>query len=462
MDALRKKAKKRLPPGGVLAIGFIVLITLGSLLLFLPISNRFETHGLKEYFDCLFTAASSVCVTGLSVINVAKEMTPVGQAVMLLLIQFGGLGFMTIAVLFFRVIKRRITPKEQIIAAQACGFEVGDNVRKLIYGIIRRTLIIEGIGALLLSAQMWKYAGGSVLKTIWFSIFHSVSAFCNAGFDVFPFDSLTGMYDNAYILIVIMLLICFGDIGFVVWDDVINRLKDRHDKLSVYTRFILAISLILFLFQAAFTFAVEYDNPETLGNMNLFDKIINSCFHSVTLRTAGFATLPNECFRDITKLTSCMMMFIGGCSGSTAGGIKVGTIGIIVFTVFRYSVGRKNLNVGQRSIDVQVFMRGVSLFFIGLFLVLAFTGIFSAIESRLAGEMKPAFIDLLYETVSAFGTVGLSANLTPYLHFPVKLLLILLMYFGRVGVLTVTTSFVSKSEENNHGLQYPTTAFYVG
>ena len=454
-DELKKK-RFRLPAGAVLALGFVALIALGSFLLFLPIANTFPQHGPSEYFDCLFTSVSCVCVTGLSTVTVVTTFTLFGQAVMLILIQIGGLGFMTAAVLLSRILRRRITPREQIIAAQACGVDVGVDVRKVINDVIRRTAIIEGVGALLLTAQMWRYTDG-FFTSLWYSLFHSVSAFCNAGFDLFNFESgsLTGLSQNPYILIILMILIAVGGIGFVVWDDVLCRLRDHTDKLSVYTKFIFIVSASLFLFSSVYTFLIERNNPETLGSMNLFDQIVNSCFHGVTLRTAGFATFHNGGMSDAEKLMSCVMMFIGGCSGSTAGGIKVGTIGIIVFAVFRFSFGRKNLNVWHRKIDQQVFMRAVSLFFIGLFVVLVSTGVFSAIEG------KPV-IDLFYEVASAFGTVGLSTGLTPTLTFATKTLLLFLMYFGRVGVLTVTTSFTAKSTENDYGMQYPTTAFYVG
>lgn len=454
LDKLKKK--NRLPTGAVIAIGFILIIAAGSLLLFLPFANRFPAHGLKEYFDCVFTAASCVCVTGLSTVQVHDTFTVFGQAVMLLMIQIGGLGFMTMALLLARMIKRRITPKEQMVAAQACGFDSNDNVRTLVYGIIRRAMVIEGIGTVLLMCRMWKYTSG-FLQALWYSLFHSVSAFCNAGFDLFNFEkgSLTGLAEDSYILIVLMLLIYVGGIGFMVWDDVLHRIRDKTDKLSVYTRFVLLFSVLLFAVSFVFTFVFEYDNPQTLGRMPLINKIVNAAFHSVSLRTAGFAAIPGNMLNDATKLLSCLMMFIGGCSGSTAGGIKVGTVGLILFAVARFSFGKKNLNISGRSIDTNTVIRAFSLFFIGLLTILVFTGIFSAVEDH-------PVIDLLYETASAFGTVGLSVGVTPILSYFTKCLLILLMYFGRVGVLTVTSSFTSKSGENDGGIRYPAATFYIG
>ena len=450
------KKRKHLPEGSVLIFGFLMLIFVGSILLFLPFSNRFERLDGARYLDCLFTSTSCVCVTGLSTVTVSQNFTIFGQAVMLLLIQLGGLGFMTAAILLSRIVRRRITPKEQLVAAQALGFEVGENLRTLLYSVIRRALIIEAAGALLLSAQMWRYAANP-LQAAWFSVFHSVSAFCNAGFDLFCFEqgSITGMSDNTYILIVLMLLITIGGIGFMVWDDLISRAKDRFNKLSVYTKFILICSFILFVLQAALTFFFEKDNPLTLGGMTTGKKIVNACFHSVSLRTAGFASVSNAAFSDATKLSGAIMMFIGGCSGSTAGGVKVGTVGLILFAVGRYSFGKKNLNIGGRSIDSHFVLRAMSLFFIGLLIVLFGTGLVSALE-------KKPLIDLMYETVSAFGTVGLSADVTPTLGVFTKLFIMLLMYFGRVGILTITNLFTARSAENDYGIRYPSTSFYIG
>lgn len=453
-DAIKKK--KAVSAESILLFGFLIIIFVGSILLFLPFANTFPSMHPKYYLDCLFTAVSCVCVTGLSTITPAVDFTPFGQAVMLLLIQVGGLGFMTIAVLLSRIIRRKITPKEQLIAAQAYGLASNENVRGLITRIVLRTLAIEGVGALLLMTRMWVYAE-SIGEAIWMSVFHSVSAFCNAGFDLFTFEngSLTGIFDDYLVLSVLMLLIIVGGIGFVIWDDLVGYFKGRRQKLSVYSKFILIASGILILTGALLTLILEWNNPQTLGKMNILEKCFNALFHSVTLRTAGFASVPNVALNDSTKLMSCIYMFIGGASGSTAGGIKVGTVGIILFSVFASAVGKKTLVIGKRTISWQVVQRATALFFIGVFIVLAFTGLISLIEN------KPV-VDLLYEVVSAFATVGLSAGLTPSLSVVTKILVMMLMYFGRVGVLTITTSLAGNGAAKESGIRYPETSFYIG
>jgi trk system potassium uptake protein TrkH len=450
------KKKKVLSAETVLLFGFLLIIFVGSLLLFLPFSNTFHSLHPKYYFDCLFTAVSCVCVTGLSTVTPAVDFTPFGQGVMLLLIQVGGLGFMTIAVLLSRIIRRKITPKEQLIAAQAYGLASNENVRGLITRIVLRTLLIEGVGALLLLSRMWVYAE-SFGKAIWMSVFHSVSAFCNAGFDLFSFEegSLTGIYNDYLILSVLMVLIVVGGIGFVIWDDLYDNLRKKRRKLSVYSRFILIATLVLILSGTVLTLIFEWDNPLTLGKMSYFEKGFNALFHSVSLRTAGFASFGNAAMRETTKLVSCIFMFIGGASGSTAGGVKVGTVGIILFSVFASAVGKKTLVIGKRTINWQVVQRATALFFIGVFIIFAFTGVIALLENK-------DTVDLLYEVTSAFATVGLSANLTASLSIPTKLLIMVLMYFGRVGVLTITASLAGRTAGAENGIKYPDTNFYIG
>ena len=450
------KKNKAISAETVLLFGFLIIILVGSLLLFLPFANNFRSFHPKYYLDCLFTAVSCVCVTGLSTVTAAVDFTPFGQAVMLVLIQVGGLGFMTMAVLLSRIIRRKVTPKEQLIAAQAYGLSSNENVRGLITRIVLRTLCIEGIGALLLLCRMWLYAE-NFGKALWISVFHSVSAFCNAGFDLFSFEqgSLTGIYNDYLILSVLMVLVIVGGIGFVIWDDIGQKLNKKKRNLSVYSKFILIATLILLVSCMLLTLLFEWNNPQTLGRMSYFDRIFSALFHSVSLRTAGFASFSNGAMRETTKLMSCIFMFIGGASGSTAGGIKVGTVGIILFSVFASAVGKKTLVIGKRTINYQVVQRATALFFIGVFIVFAFTGALSLLEGF-------DTVDLLYEVTSAFATVGVSAGLTSQLSIASKILLMVLMYFGRVGVLTITMSLAGRSAAKDCGIRYPDTNFYIG
>ncbi len=448
--------KKQISPATVLIAGFLLLIFLGSVLLYLPVSNRFGSMHPKYYLDCLFTAVSCVCVTGLSTVTVSESFTFFGQAVMLSLIQVGGLGFMTVAVILSSVIRRRITPKERLIAAQSYGLSTNENIRGVVKRIAGRTLLIEGLGAGLLMIRMPKYANG-MLHAVWMSVFHSISAFCNAGFDLFSFEngSLSGVKEDYLVLLVLMVLILLGGLGFVVWDDVYDRIVKRKRKLTVYSRFVLIATGVLAVLGTVLTLLTERNNPETLGNLPLFPKIFNALFHSVTLRTAGFATVPNADFTDMGKICSMFFMFVGGCSGSTAGGIKVGTVGVIAMSVISSAFGRKSLVLGKRTIDPYTVQRAVSLFFIGAAIVALFTGIFALYEPQ-------TVVDLAYETMSAFATVGLSAGLTPGLHTVTKILLMVLMFFGRVGILTVTSSLYAGAARSEGLIRYPKTEFYVG
>ena len=453
-DTLQKK--KAVSAERVLLFGFLIIIFIGSILLFLPFSNNFPSFHPKYYLDCLFTSVSCVCVTGLSTVVPSQAYTVFGQAVMLILIQLGGLGFMTMAVLLSRIIRRKITPKEQLIAAQAYGLSSNENVKGLVTRIVLRTLAVEGLGALLLLCRMWAYTE-NIGKALWFSVFHSVSAFCNAGFDLFYFEegSITGLHEDYFILTVLMLLVIVGGIGFVIWDDLCDQFTGKKRKLSVYSTFVLAITGFLILSGALLTLVFEWNNAQTLGTMNWFARVYNAFFHSVTIRTAGFYSFNNAVMSDSTKLISCVYMFIGGGSGSTAGGIKVGTMGIILYAVFAGAVGKRTLVLGKRTVSWQAVQRAMALFFIGVFIVFACTGIVSLIEDR-------PVVDLLYEVTSAFATVGLSAGLTPSLSVATKIILMVLMYFGRVGVLTITTSLAGKNGLADNGIRYPETNFYIG
>lgn len=453
-DALKKR--KQHSPEFVLLIGFLVIIFFASFLLFMPFSNNFENLSFNRYIDCLFTSVSCVCVTGLSTVSASGDFTVLGQAIMLVLIQVGGLGFMTLAVMISRIVRRRVTPKEQIITAQAYGLNSNEDVGGLVKRVASRALIIEGAGAVLLLFSMIKYAG-SFGQALWMSVFHSVSAFCNAGFDLFPSSpgSLIAASQDYFMLSVLMVLILVGGIGFVVWDDLLDRVKRKKRKLSVYTTVILVASLFLLLFGMLGTSLFEWNNPETIGNNGVGGKLFASLFHSVSLRTAGFAAFSNKGLTEMGKLFSCILMFIGGCSGSTAGGIKVGTVVIILCAVINGASGKKNLTIKKRNINPVVFQRAISLFFIGVFIVFLFTGIIALIENTKT-------IDVIYEVVSAFGTVGVSANLTASLCLASKLMLMMLMYIGRVGVLTVTTWLMARNNSSENTVKYPDTAFYVG
>lgn len=453
---LQKLRKSNRHTASIIAVGFIVMITVGACLLMLPISsaNGEFTHPLTAFF----TAVSASCVTGLVVVDTGLYWSVFGQIVIIIMIQIGGLGFMTMAVLLSSLIRRSITPKERMLVAMSYNLNSYGSTSSLVRRILVGTFIIEGVGAAALATRFVPLFGWR--DGIYKSIFHAISAFCNAGFDLFgeyggEFSSLMSFSGDYVVGITVMLLVFLGGIGFVVWNDVVNFFTSKR-RISVYSRFVLIISAIL-LVGGAFIFALfEWNNPETLGAMSFGEKILNSFFQSVTLRTAGFSMMDNSLLNESSQLFSVILMFIGGASGSTAGGVKVGTIGILFYTVLCVSMGKEQVIIFKRKLSESSFMRAVSIVVIQL--VLVFIGTASIISVTGADSMA-----VLYEVTSAGGTVGISLGLTPGLDVFSKLVLMCLMYFGRVGILSITYALmVNLTKDNKSSMTYPEANMLIG
>ncbi len=456
---IRLKPKRRLSPTQIILFGFMALILVGTLLLMLPISS--VSGEFTSPKNALFTATSATCVTGLIVVDTGTYWSLFGQIVILCMIQIGGLGFMTMAVMMSIFIKRQITPRERLLAAQSLGLSGVGGTLRLVRRIVAGTFFAESIGAVVLATQFIPLFGWA--KGIYYGIFHSISSFCNAGFDVLDgsygygggFSSLTSLSSNYVIGITIMLLVIIGGIGFIVWDDIVNFVKE-HKRFSVYSKFVLLMTFGLIVGGTLLLMLCEWNNPDTIGGMSTGDRIFQCIFQSVTTRTAGVDMINNAAMTEPSKLVSMLLMFVGGASGSTAGGIKVGTFGVLFFAVLAFSKGDRELSVMKRKISHETVSRALTVVGIDLLAVFAVTLIITLTNPWVG------VLDALYECFSGIATVGLSLSLTPSLSSAAQLSVALLMFFGRVGILTVTYSIMLKMARKNSCISYPELSMMIG
>lgn len=440
----------RLEPTQILALGFAAVILTGALLLMLPVSSRNGTS--TNFLDCLFTSTSATCVTGLVTVDTGTHWSVFGQIVIMLLIETGGLGFMTFATIFAVLLGRRITLKERLIMQEAYNAFNIQGIVKLALYIIGITLTIEGIGAAALATQFIPEYGW--IKGIYFGIFHAVSAFCNAGFDLIGgFKNLTPYAENVVVNVTICSLIVIGGLGFIVITELLNIKKVKH--LSLHSKVVLIATTILIVGGAALMFIFEYNNPKTLGSLSFNGKILASFFASITPRTAGFNTISTTGMTTAGKFLTIILMFIGASPGSTGGGIKTTTAALLFMTVLCVIHGREDTEIFEKRISKQAVYRAASIAIISFELVLVVTMILSLTQ-------QGTFLQFLYETTSAFGTVGLSLDLTPTLGAIGKIAITLTMYAGRVGPLTLAFAFARKASIVNSNIKYPEDKILVG
>ena len=425
------KSKLESNPPAVLTLGFFLVITVGSILLFLPFSSK--NFKFTNFLDCLFISTSSVCVTGLSTINITNQFNAFGKIIIMLLIQIGGLGFMTMATMVAMILGEKITLKNRLIIQEQMGSTKLSGMVKLIRYVMLSTFLIEGLGAVLLSFTFIPKYG---VKGIFYSIFHSVSAFCNAGFDILGTNSLESFNTNSYLLLIISVLIILGGLGFNVYID-ISKYKLNFKKYSLHSKIVVVMTIGLLLFGTIVFFILENHNVKTLRNLNFVDKVTNSFFQSVTTRTAGFASLSQTGLTESSTILSIFLMFVGGSPASTAGGIKTTTIFLLIVTTISFVQNNDEIEVFSRRISFSIVKRAIGIFVISIILVNSVVFVLSLIEDY-------SFIDLLFETVSAFATVGLTKDLTPHLKDITKMIIIILMFIGRVGPLTIIFSFYNK------------------
>lgn len=431
----------------ILALGFLSLILIGGIILSLPISSA--TGEGTNFLDSIFTSTSAVCVTGLITLDTSTHWSLFGQTVIMILIEIGGLGFMTFTTLIAIIIGKKITLRERLVMQEALNTFGIQGLVNMVRYVIVFTLSVQFFGAILLSTQFVPKFG--LGKGLFYSVFHSISAFCNAGFDLFG-TSLTGFYNNSVIILVISALIIIGGLGFTVWLEIYHFKSGK--KLSVHAKIVILTSIILVFGGALLMFVFEFSNPETLGSMNFKDKTLNAFFASVTTRTAGFNSISIDGMTIAGKFLTILLMFIGGSPGSTAGGLKTATFGIIILTVISVIKGREDTEAFGRRFSKELVYKAFSLMVMGVGLVIMVTMILSYTE------VGVSFMDLLYETVSALGTVGLTTGVTPNLTAPGKLLIMLMMYFGRVGPLTVALAITRRRRKS--GYKYPEGKILIG
>ena len=441
---------RRLSKVQTIALGFFLIIVAGTLLLMLPIASR-DGHS-TGFLHALFTATSSTCVTGLVVVDTYTNWTLFGQVVILALIQIGGLGFITIGMFFSIFLKRKIGLKERNLIQESVNTLQISGIVRLVKKIVCYTIAFEGIGAILLMTRFIPRFGW--LKGIWYGIFHAISAFCNAGFDLMgqfePYASLTMYYDDIVINIVVMALIIIGGIGFIVWDD-ISKHKWHIKKYMLHTKIVLMMTAVLTLGGALCFYLFERNN--LLLGMNAKGQILSSLFGSVTTRTAGFNTLDTGAYTEATRMLTVILMFIGGNPGSTAGGIKTTTMLVILLYIWANLRNKRGLNIFGRRLDEDAIKKASTVFCINLILATVCVTIMSALETL-------PLSDIMMEVFSAIGTVGISTGITSDISMVSKYMLIILMYCGRIGSMSFALAFTEKKKSNP--VQLPVEQITIG
>ena len=430
----------------IIVLGFLIGILIGSFLLWLPISSK-EGQTIS-YIDALFVATTSLCVTGLSPVVTVDQWSYFGQVVILFLVQFGGLGVVTFTTTVLLILGKRITLSERMLIQEAYNLDSIAGVVKLTIRIIKGTLFVEACGALLYSFVFIPEYG--FLEGIWKSIFHSVSAFCNAGLDTVGSSGFIVYQTNVMINIATMLLIIFGGIGFPVWWDVLRvgkgiiqkeiAWRDAFQKTMIHTKIVLAVTITLIFGGAFFIFLFEYTNPHTIGNLSFGNKIMASLFESVTLRTAGFQTIPQEGLTEASSLLALLLMFIGGSPSGTAGGVKTVTMIILILSMMAAVRGDNEVTAFHRKITDNYVRRAIAVIVVSVVALLVVCMALSITEDA-------EFLDILFESVSALATVGLTRGMTGTLSFAGKLIIIFAMYLGRLGPITMALAFNAKRYE---------------
>ncbi len=439
---------KIMTPSRVLVVGFATVILLGALLLTLPQATQ-DGLGLS-FLNAIFTATSAVCVTGLVVVDTATTFTLFGQWIILFLIQVGGLGFMTFATLFAMILGKRITFKERLLLQEALNQVSVEGVVRLTKSVLQISFAIEAIGAFILTLRWYSDFGFS--KALYYGVFHSISAFNNAGFDLFGnFTSLTAFVGDPFVNITIMLLIICGGLGFVVLADLLGDRK----KFRLHTKIVLKVSGVLILGGAVFILIMEFTNPKTLGPLPIGTKILAAFFQSVSPRTAGFNTIDIANMYETSLLSMIVLMFIGASSGSTGGGIKTTTFIAIVLSVLSTYRSDPHVVIKDRTIPRDVIAKAWAITTSAAILIFMILLVLSHTENS-------DLLTVLFEVTSAFGTVGLSMGITPHLSVVGKIAIALTMFIGRVGPLTLAFVLTQKRNKVSTQIKYPDERIMIG
>ena len=462
--SMDRDQKFRLKPAQILVLGFFIVILLGSVLLNLPIaSNKGESVG---FVNAIFTSTSAVCVTGLVVVNTLEQWTLFGKTVIILLIQIGGLGFMTLATAIFIIMGKRITLRERLVIQEAWNQYSLSGMVRLIKNILIGTLLVEGVGAFFLALRFIPmYRNKGIVWGIYLSVFHSISAFCNAGFDLIGVENLTPFQGDLLVNVIIMGLIILGGLGFTVWLDVIYKTKKKIDEnrpwkqwfysLTLHTKLAMVLTMALIIVGFLFFVVAEWDNPGTLANTGVKNKVLGALFQSVTTRTAGFNTIPLDKMKEASKFLTIILMFIGGSPAGTAGGVKTVTVGVIFLTVLSVIKGKQRTEVFHRSIPFDVIRKALAVMMISLGVVISVTMLLTISENV-------SFMDAFFEATSAFGTVGLTLGITPNLTNFGKIIIAITMFIGRLGPVTMALAFSLKQRQNPVDIKLPEERVMVG
>lgn len=462
----KKLFRINLKPTQILVLGFLLLTVLGAVLLNLPIASQPDVSGMRHsigFIDALFTATSAVCVTGLVVVNTMEHWSVFGKVVIIILIQIGGLGFMTLATTFFMLMGKKIGLKERLVIQESLNQNTISGMVRLVRYILLGTLIIEGTGALFLTVAFLK--DHPLSQAIGLGVFHSISAFCNAGFDIISQTSLSPFVHNWGVNLTIIGLIVLGGLGFTVWIDLMKTTKEKIEKkldlrhwflrLSLHTKLVLTLTGSLLLVGFILFFLFEMNNPETMGNFSFTEKVLASLFQSVTPRTAGFNTIPLDQMTDGSKFLTIILMFIGGSPAGTAGGVKTVTIGVLIFAVISVVRSKEDTEIFNRRIPEDTVKRSLAVIMISLSVVIMVTIMLTITE-----EFN--FMDTFFEAVSGFATVGLTLGITPGLTTIGKLIMCVTMFIGRLGPITMAVAFAIRSNRKKIKIRKPEEKVMVG
>ncbi|MBE5898818.1 MAG: potassium transporter TrkH [Lachnospiraceae bacterium] len=447
-------------PIHLIPLSFMAVIIIGAVLLMMPFSSA--NGEWTDLVTALFTSTTSVCVTGLVVVDTFSYWSFFGQLIIVALIQIGGLGVVTVGAIVMHVAKKKFTLGHRVLLEDSLNLDRRREVGSFIVRVVAGVFAVEEIGALIYAIEFIPRLG--FFKGIWAAIFQSVSAFCNAGMDVVGPNSMIDFNDSPILMIVTMVLIVVGGIGFVVWYDIIDGIREGIKKrfsvktivrrFSEHSKLVVLLTLSLILIGAAIFFFVEYDNPNTLGEMDFGDKILNSFFQSVTLRTAGFVSVPQDGLTDVSCVVGCILMFIGGSPVGTAGGVKTVTAFLFFLNAYSYVVGKPENVVLKKRVSEEGMRKASAIVFVNMSIALVMT-----LLVLLSGEIS--LTDALYEVFSAIGTVGVSRGLTPNLNVFARLVIILTMFLGRVGPISMAI-FFSKGNDTSNRIRHGEGNFYVG
>lgn len=428
----------------IILLSFLAAVMIGSVLLSLPISTA--DRNALSYIDALFTATTSVCVTGLVTVPTASTFSLFGQIVILLLIQIGGLGVITILSGITIAAHRKMGIGDRLLIRDAFNLNTMSGLSSFVKNVILGTLLVEGIGALF---YMTVFIPAFGARGIWISVFNAVSAFCNAGIDIIGKNSLCDFASNPVVNAVTSTLIILGGLGYIVWWDILRVLREHKEKklrlfrsLTLHSKIALSTTAVLLLFGTLTFFCFEYNNPETIGRFSFFDKLQVSFFQSVTTRTAGFATVPQDALTDASAIVSLLLMFIGGSPVGTAGGIKTVTFAVLTASMLSSIRNKNTVSLFDRTVTEKTIRKALAVTAMSFLILFVSTVLLSCTTDA-------DFLNVLYETVSATATVGLTRSLTPSLHLFGKIILILTMYLGRVGPISLAIAFSVKKDVPN-------------